>query len=203
VVELDAGGSRDPASVRNAAHAILSQPQFRQPPEAITDRFRHWIGNQLARIINDALSGHLGVIGALALIAILALTTWAVVRASRRIAFDAAVGGVALGGPRRPAADWLREAAACEAVGDWRNALLARYRALIAELSRRGVVDEVAGRTSGEYRREVERALPGVATEFGGATQLFEESRYGDRHPGPDDAASLQRISDRVLAATR
>ena len=157
--EVDAGGSRDPTSLRQAAQRILSQPQFRQPPESIEERVRHWVGRQIARLLNDALSGHVGVLGAIVLAVLLGLVVWAVVRVSRRVSRDPSLRGVVLGGPQRPPADWLREAASYEAQGDWRNALLARYRALVAELGRRGVVDEIAGRTSGEYRREV-AALP-------------------------------------------
>jgi len=201
--ELGTGGSRDPTSVRQAAKQILSEPQFRQPPEPIEDRVRHWIGEQLGRLLNDVVSGHLGLLGGVALLAILVGVVWVVVRASRRITADPFLRGVGLGGPLRAPADWLREAAGYESRGDWHNALLARYRALVAELSRRGVVDEIAGRTSGEYRREVSQALPTAADDFAGATDLFEQSRYGDLQAGPDDAASLKRLSDRVLAGLR
>jgi uncharacterized protein DUF4129 len=201
--ELDAGPGRDPTTIRGAAKRILSEPQFRQPPESIVDRVRHWIGSQLARLLNDALSGHLGLIGAAALVVIVGLIVWAVVRASRRIARDPSIRGIVLGGPARPPADWLREAAAYEALGDWRNALIARYRALVAELGRRGVVDEVPGRTSGEYRRDVEQALPAAAGDFGRATDLFEQSRYGDLPSGPEDAAALKQLSDHVIPGAR
>jgi hypothetical protein len=203
MLELATGGGRDAASVDQAARRILSQPQFRQPPESIEARVRHWIGSRFTRLLNDAVSGHLGVIGGIALLVIAALVIWAIVSASRRIALDTPVRGIQLGGPRRPPADWLREAASCEASGDWRNALLARYRALVAELDRRGVVDEIAGRTTGEYRREVARALPVAGDDFAGVTDLFEQSRYGDRDVGPDDAASARLLSERVLAGTR
>jgi hypothetical protein len=81
--------------------------------------------------------------------------------------------------------------------------LRARYRALVAELAARGVVDEVPGRTTGEYRAEVIANLPGAAPEFGGATELFEATVYGDRSAGPSDTAELDALADRVLAGAR
>ena len=55
-------------------------------------------------------------------------------------------------GGARTAAQWRAEAAAHDAAGRWREALRCRYRALVAELAGRGLVEEIPGRTSGEYR---------------------------------------------------
>jgi len=193
----------DPDSVRRAAHDILAQPQFRTPAPSLLDRARHWLGQQFTRALDDVLGGHLSVVGAIVLVvvaaALAALVVWAV--RGRR-------GGVVRFGPpvsdvRRPPADWLAEAAACEASGDWRAALRARYRALVAELARRGLVDEVPGRTTGEYRAEVRDALPGSAATFSGATDLFERAVYGHADVGPDDAAELQALADAVLVGVR
>ncbi len=100
-------------------------------------------------------------------------------------------------------ADWLAEAAACEARGDWQAALRARYRALVAELARRGLVDEIPGRTTGEYRAEVAANLPLAAPEFSNATDLFELAVYGHAPTGPEDASRVRQLSDRVLEDAR
>ena len=194
---------RGAAAVRQAAHSILSQPQFHQPPESPIDRFRHWLGQQVSRALNDALGGHLGVIGGLVLIVVVAALVWLVVRTLRGTHRDPSAPGFVVTTSRRSAADWLADAAGCEAAGDWRGALRYRYRALIAELARRGLVDEVPGRTSGEYRQEVARSLPKVADAFGDATDLFELVVYGDSPAGPDASARARSLSDRVLAGTR
>src|SRR4029450_4451834 len=80
-----------------------------------------------------------------------------------------------------------------------RAALRSRYRALAPDLASRGLVEEVPGRTAGEYRRQVGRALPEAATDFAGATELFEVAWYGrsrrwaggaGRGPGSDRRAA-------------
>ncbi|HLK42452.1 MAG TPA: DUF4129 domain-containing protein [Thermoleophilia bacterium] len=101
---------------------------------------------------------------------------------------------------RRPARDWLADAVAFEQAGAWRNALRCRYRALIAELAGRGVIDEVPGTTAGEYRRAVSQEAPAVAPPFGQASELFERAWYGDEPGGADEAGKFRRLADEVLA---
>ena len=96
-----------------------------------------------------------------------------------------------------------REAEAHERAGEWKLALRARYRSLVADLASRGLVDEIPGRTAGEYRAEVAETVPGVASEFAGATELFERAWYGNRPTGADDAAHFRDLEQRVLTGTR
>jgi hypothetical protein len=103
------------------------------------------------------------------------------------------------GTPRRPAADWRAEAEAHERAGAWRPAVRCRYRALVAELAARGLVDEVPGRTAGEYRHQVRRNLPDAAADFAGATELFELAWYGRAEPGAPEASRVRELSGRVL----
>jgi hypothetical protein len=198
-----ASPARDPDSIRRAAHAILAQPEFRSIPPSVVDRVRHWLGQQASKLLDETLSGHLSVIGAGVLVLIVGLLVWLVVRGVRNLRADPAARGPAVASTRRPPADWLAEASACEARGDWRGGLRARYRALVAELSRRGLVDEIPGRTTGEYRAEVAAHLPGAAVEFGTATDLFEAAVYGHRSAGPDDTNEIRELSARVLEGAR
>jgi hypothetical protein len=196
------GGDRDPAAVRAAAHAILSQPQFRQAPESVVDHLRTWVGEALRRALDAVLGGHLTLLGGAVLAVVLVLVAWLAVRAGRGVT-DPGVRLPAEGRAARTAEDWRAEAAGHEQRGDWRAALRCHYRALIAELSRRGMVEEIPGRTTGEYRREVRRAGPGVAQEFDGATELFEVVVYGDQPAGADEVGAMRRHGERVLAAAR
>jgi hypothetical protein len=194
---------RDPDSIRRAAHAIVSEPQFRTPSESPIDRARHWVGREVSRALDRAISGHLGLVGGAVLVVLVALIVWLVVRAVRDARGTATLRGPVVASVRRPAADWLAEAAACEARGDWRASLRARYRALVAELARRGLVDEIPGRTTGEYRSEVAANLPGAAGPFGGATELFELAVYGHGDAGPEEASELRTLAERVLEGAR
>ena len=101
---------------------------------------------------------------------------------------------------RRGAAEWRADAESAERAGQWRLALRCRYRALVAELADKGLVEEVAGRTAGEYRAEMAGAAPGVAAPFAGATELFERAWYGDRPTGREEADRFRGLADEVLA---
>jgi hypothetical protein len=190
-------------SIRSVARSILRQPQFRQPPESPLDRLRHWLAQRIGDALAAAFSGRVTVVGMIVLAGIVALIIWGVVRTSRRVGFDRSFGGVVVGASSRPPGDWLREAAACEQRGDWRGALRARYRALVSELARKGLVADAAGRTTGEYRREVTASLPSGAAAFGGATDLFELAVYGDGPTGPEQSSHIQHLADRVLAGAK
>ena len=104
--------------------------------------------------------------------------------------------------PRRSAREWRAEAEVHERAGEWKAALRARYRSLVADLAARGLLDEIPGRTAGEYRVEVAEAVPRVASEFAGATELFERAWYGNRPTGADEAARFRELEQRVLTGT-
>ena len=61
------------------------------------------------------------------------------------------------------------------------------------------MVDEVPGRTSGEYRAEVAGSVPVAATDFSGATELFELAWYGNRPTGADEAGRFRALAEGVL----
>ena len=58
------------------------------------------------------------------------------------------------------------------------------------------------GRTPGEYRRDVARALPALADDFAGATELFERAWYGNEDTGRSENEQFRACADRVIAAT-
>jgi hypothetical protein len=110
---------------------------------------------------------------------------------------------VAVDGRRRPPADWRAEAAGHEAAGRWRDALRCHWRATVAELAARGLVEEVPGRTTGEYRAGVARAVPAVAEPFSRSTRLFEDAWYAAVDVGPAETAEVRTLGDQVLAEAR
>jgi hypothetical protein len=108
---------------------------------------------------------------------------------------DAAIVAV----PRRSASQWRAEAETHEANGEWREAVRCRYRALVGDLASRGLVEEIPGRTSGEYRGEVARNLPNASEAFGGATEVFDRAWYGRNPTGEREAARFRELAGRVL----
>jgi hypothetical protein len=93
---------------------------------------------------------------------------------------------------RMTAADYRAEAAAFAAAGEWREALRARFRAVIRELEQRGVLDERPGRTAGEIAAEASAAMPGIGAHLRRAADTFNEVWYGDR-------AATQAAYDRIV----
>jgi hypothetical protein len=204
VVRASAPVPGGPAAIRKAASQILSRPEFRPTPQTPIERARKWLSHQVARIINDVITaGPHGVIGALLALVVVAALVFIIVRAVLGTSVNPVRDGFALDGPRRPMADWLAEAARCEAAGDWRGALRSRYRGLVAELAHRGLVEEIPGRTTGEYRRAVDHNLPNGSAEFGDATDLFEGAWYGDQPTAAPEAERFRTLAQRVLERAR
>jgi hypothetical protein len=194
----------DPSAIRAAAHDILARPEFRVAPESVITRFRDWVGRQIDHALNAVLGGnHLGIVGIIVAVLVVAALVLLIVLSVRGTTPNAVSGGYRMGGRRRSPADWLAEAAACEGRGDWRGGLRCRYRALVADLAARGVVEEIAGRTTGEYREAVGAAVPAVGGDFAAATEMFERAWYGDEPASADELARFRSTADRVLAGAR
>jgi hypothetical protein len=192
--------TRDPDRVREAVREVLARPEFRPPDRPLLNRVLDWLLEQLGRVLAElGASGAGGIVG----LAVLALALLGVgllaARFSRGLTPSREVAAALPGAPRRSAAGWRAEAEAHERAGEWRPAVRCRYRALVAELAARGLVDEVPGRTAGEYRGEVRRNLPVAAADFAGATELFELAWYGHGDTGAPEAARLRDLSGRVL----
>jgi hypothetical protein len=187
--------------VRELADRILARPEFDADQRSLLQRARDAVGRWLDDLLGELAGGGGGeLVGWAVVIVLTAAAVFFVVRFTRGARRDP---GVVEGRPsahRRTAAEWRAEAVDHEAGGRWRPALRCRYRALVADLAARGLVEEVPGRTTGEYRRQVDHAFPDVAPDFDGATTLFEGAWYGGRSTGADDAARFRELEARVLA---
>lgn len=189
--------------IREAAREILQSPEFRELPRSLYQRLQEtladWLGDLLGRLVGG---GTPGLVAWVVLVVALGAAAYLVVRALRldRRRRGAPPDEDSMVQRRRPAVEWEAEAAACEAHGDWRGALRCRYRALIARLAGRGVVEEVPGRTAGEYLTVVHQAAPGAAPDFTGATTLFERAWYGNAATGPEENTTFRQLAESVLS---
>ena len=99
----------------------------------------------------------------------------------------------------RPPDRWRRVAAEHRSNGEFRDAIRCEYRALVGDLARAGLVDEIPGRTSGEERAQI-ADLAGtdapVTAQFAVAADVFDVAWFDDR---PTTAAD----DERFLAAQR
>jgi hypothetical protein len=196
--------TRDPQQVREVVREVLARPEFRPPERSLVERAYDWVLEAIGRLLGAiARSGAGGIVGLVLLALVLAGVGVLVARFSRGLTPSAEVAAAVPVGRRRSAADWRADAEAQERAGAWREAVRSRYRALVADLAAHGLVEEVPGRTAGEYRREVGRAVPAAAADFAGATELFEVAWYGRSDTGAREAAHLRDLSDRVLRRAR
>ena len=207
----------DPEQVRRLADEILSQREF-HPQENPLQKVVGWIGDGIEWVIEQIFGsgggptvgggggGGIGGLGWIVLIALTGLAVWLVVRIWSRLQRDPAVKDQ---GPDveveeiRSAGEWQADADRLEAEGRWKEAMLARYRGLVATLVQAGVLEPIPGRTSGEYRRELSQSVPVVAADFSDATELFERAWYGDLPTGPEEAARFRQRAGRVLEEAR
>ncbi|MDR5683334.1 MAG: DUF4129 domain-containing protein [Armatimonadota bacterium] len=90
-------------------------------------------------------------------------------------------------------------AAALAAAGRYRDAVRARYRAMLAELERRGALPPCPARTNWEAVA-VLRTEP-VGAPLWEATTVFERVWYGMAQAGPETYAQADRLCDAVERA--
>lgn len=186
--------------LRRIAEEVLSQPQFAEARPQWWERVLVAIGDFFADIVAAVSAGDRGsIIGTLVLVAVVLAAAAAVVRYTSTVR-----GGAAMPVPvdvqvGRAPREWLAEAEAHERSEQWRDAVRCRYRALLAELAGAGIVEEVAGRTSGEYRAAVAAELPAAAAAFDDATRVFDRAWYGHDPAAPHDVTALQDAARRTL----
>lgn len=207
VPEARAQETQPPAAeaeeVRRAADEILSRPEFQEPARSLYRQALDWLGRLLDDVLGSLLAGGAGSLLAwVFILVVVGLLGYLLVRAVQRgarVRGDAASDAdVILRDDRRPAEDWAADAERLEEEGRWREALRCRYRALVASLAGARVVEEVPGRTAGEYRVLVGRARPAVADPFAEATDLFEHAWYGNLGTGAAESAEFRTLAARV-----
>ncbi len=188
---------RRSASLRATVSSILAERQF-HPGPSLWQRALNWLHAHL-HFPAIELPGASGAawLSYVVLGALLAGVITALVVASRRGLFRRLQHPVASAGviitdetPALSPAAWRQRAASLAAEGRFREALRCRYCALVGELAQRGLVDEVPGRTSGDYERLVRAVVPAAAQQFAWVTALFESCWYG-REPSDADEQVL------------
>jgi hypothetical protein len=192
--------TRDPGQIHRAVDEVLARPEFRPAARPLLERIWSWIVTRLGELLADLTATTAGsLIGLAIFLVILLVLGLLATRFIRTMSRSPEVAAAMVATPRRIAAEWRAEAEAHEAVREWRQAVRCRYRALVADLASRGVVEEVPGRTSGEYRGEVGRNLPNASEAFASATDVFDRAWYGGQPTGEGEAVRLRDLAGRVL----
>jgi hypothetical protein len=187
--------------IRQHAHDILQRPEFHRN-ESLLERIGNWIGDLFSKI-TFGLGGGPGFLGNLVAIVMLAgIAILAVLlvrsllgrtRSPKAEADDELTIELEDG---RQAIDWRRDAEQFEAAGQWREAMRARYRELVRSLVEDGVLDDVPGRTTGEYRSEFVAARGPQAAPFIELTEIFEAVWYGGLDTGAADSQRFRTLAE-------
>ncbi|MCP2266143.1 DUF4129 domain-containing protein [Promicromonospora thailandica] len=180
----------------------LSKPEYAER-ESLLARAINWVLERLSEIDwpVTALAGpQLGIVVVIVVAAVLGIA-WLVagpVRLGRERAGSAEV----LGSEDTRTAAQLRTAAdAAAARGDWRTAVVERFRAVVRSLEDRVVIEPRPGRTAQEAAADAGRRLPAQAEALHTGADVFDGVEYGDRTATADDDAALRALDDAVTAA--
>ena len=192
----------DPEQVRRITESVLARPEFLEARPSWWRQGLRWIVDQFLRLFSAIGGDNRGsTIGTVAIVVIAIIIAFVVWRFTRTVRRDPGQDVAIEGGYGRTAADWLADARALEASGHWRDALRCRYRGLLAALAAEGLVEEVPGRTTGEYLTAVTEDIPTAADPFRVVTRAFEEAWYGHHHVGAADVEAFAGDARRVLSA--
>lgn len=187
--------------VDRTVEQVLREPAFTTARPSwlarLRDDIRQWFFERLAALFDSGAGTVLAwsLVGLAVVVGVLV-----VVRALR----DVRRGAVAEGGAtavtvsRRPAADWLADARAARDAGDLAEAVRCGYRAVVAGLATTGGLDEVPGRTVGEYRTQVRENQPERLDDFLRASDVFERVWYARRGADPDDVTTVLDVATHV-----
>jgi hypothetical protein len=187
--------SRNDAAAEAAKE--LSKPLYGQAGQSLMSRaigkVMEWITDLLDNFTGTSPNGRLGLFLLVLLFAlILVVVLWraGVLRTTRtnpHAVFE--TGKPRTANAYRALAD--QEAAA----GNYTAAVRSRFRACVAELTERTVLDERAGRTAYEAVADAGRVVPALRDELQRAALVFTEVVYGNR-PGTPERYALVVAAD-------
>ena len=196
-------GAHAEDEIRRTVADVLSRPEFRDSQPSILDQALQWLGEQLSRFLALLSGNDVGrAVFALALAAVVVAMIVAAVWFLRRVQRSGERAGNAGVGPTgRSAREWEQDAGDAERAGDLREAVRCRYRAVIADLAARGLLDEVPGWTAGQYREAVRTAVPQAFPQFDRATDIFDRAWYGHIPVRREDVQAMTEAVGEVRGA--
>lgn len=198
-----------PEVVRETADEILRRPIYQPPEPGVIERAIDWLLEQLGRLVPDAGGPPVGgggfLVGWVFLAVVAGLALYMLFKVMPRRLAKAETETIEVETTithttsRR---EWLDRAVEAEAEGRWRDAVRARYRALVAGLIDRNELPAETGATSGEYSATF-GVEPPRGPAFGDATGRFEAVWYGGSAATGLDADALRAADEIVLTEER
>ena len=198
--------SRDDAAAEAAKE--LSKPLYGQAGDSLISKafqkVLDWIADMLNSLAGQSPDGRTGLVLLVLLIVLMVVVVlWraGVLRTTRtesRTVFDT--------DKPRTAAEYRAQAEGQAAAGDYAAAVRSRFRACVAELTERTVLDERAGRTAYEAVADAGRVVPALREPLQPAALVFTEVVYGNRPGTPERYAAVvaadeaaRKVSTRML----
>jgi hypothetical protein len=192
----------DRDTAREWLSSELQGPEYAER-ESLLARALNWLLERLSEIplAGPALAGpQLGIMIAV-IAAVVFLIAWLVagpVQLGRNRAGSAEVLGA---DDARTAAQMRAAAETAAASGDWRTAVVERFRAVVRSLEERVIIEPQAGRTAQEAAADAGQRLPDQAAGLRSGADLFDGVEYGDRVATAQDDAALRALDAEVTAA--
>lgn len=179
-------------SAREEAERELRRSVYDVGGESFAQRVINWIVDKVTEAIDAAVRVTPGGLPSLILLVIVLVALVVFLRLGLGPAgLRDALTDRRRGARSMSAAEYRAEAERYAATGDYREAVRARFRAVIRELEQRAVLDPRPGRTAGEIATEGGAAVPAIGTDLTVAARIFDEAWYGRKTA---DAAAYQRI---------
>lgn len=196
--------AEDPEVVRRTVADVLSQADYQVTGgQSLVDLVAGFVLEQLGRFLLrfDGGGGPGSLLAAVALVLIILALVIALGVFLRKLRRGGALDTVVEGPVGRPPRAWAEEAERHERAGELRQALRCRYRETVARLAQAQLIDEIPGRTTGEYDRAVRAAVPTAAAAFGALTRRFEDTWYGGHDVDTELLAAARRDQAEVARA--
>lgn len=196
ILEPPVDVGRDEAAAEAAKE--LSKPLYGQAGDSLISRaiekVMEWISDLLVDVAGQSPDGNTGlVLLALlfALVVVVVLWRAGVLRTTRsepRAVFDT--------DKPQSASQYRAQAEQEVAAGDYAAAVRSRFRACVAELTERTVLDERAGRTAYEAVADAGSVVPALREPLQPAALAFTEVVYGNRPGTPERYAVVVAADD-------
>ena len=193
---------RDQAAAEAAKE--LSKAAYRESGGSLIERaigkVLDWIADLLDSLTGTSPNGHAGLamlIGLVVLIIVVVLWRAGVLRTSHKVSqavFDTA--------KPRTAAEYRAQSEQEAASGDYALAVRSRFRACVAELTERTILDERPGRTAYEVVADAGQAVPALREPLQPAALAFTEVVYGNR-PGTPERYAVVVAADNAARTAK